>query len=105
MEIIDEARHGSTGKRPFDTLDEADPPRYPETTTCKIGDNILAIRSDELWHKAKVLDINMHFVNVVYISSGETELIPSSLWDSRLSSRYDMEAYSKSTLLLAFRSD
>jgi hypothetical protein len=91
MESVDDLRHGSTRKRPFNSLDDEDPKSGQQATTaCKVEDNILVIRSDELWHKAKVLFISENYVHVVYISSGETEQIPASHWASRLSSRYVM---------------
>jgi hypothetical protein len=79
----------STKKRPIHDVEISNlvEPPSSETTTFEIDDNVLAKRSDELWHKAKVHLVDETSASIIYLSSGETESIPSSLWAARIRTR------------------
>ncbi len=82
-------QHLSTKKRPIHDVEDSIPAQVPsvETTTFEVDDNVLAKRSDESWHKAKVHLVDDTSVSIIYLSSGETEKIPASLWTARICTR------------------
>jgi hypothetical protein len=79
----------STKKRPIHDVEISNPVQLPssEMTAFEVDDNVLAKRSDESWHKAKIRLVDETAVSIIYLSSGETENIPSSLWAARICTR------------------
>ena len=102
MEPTEDIHLSSSRKRPMQSLEGPDPSHKPNETTVvlKVDDIVLAIQADDLWHKAKIKNIDENFASIVYLSSGETEQIHVSSWATRLSGR--CVPYVSKTITFAF---